>query len=225
MSETKSFSVKFNEAQREYSNEVLSKAKELFGTTTKGESLFKIIEQWDERLLAEGDPLQDGVSTIPDNLEDLCALENLQKIVDPKDGIRKWFCLKNQDPDKKGKPILMADGKDRKSIQLLCKQCGLNFAWREQRSKEGKAMLIWKNYAESEFSIPHDSCIHPAFEGTQVNIGGYGAYYCMLKQDRVTLERTCIPTNCEHLSRDVITIKMKDTVAYKELQKQLEELK
>lgn len=225
MSIKKTFSVKFSDHEKSLADIAMTKGQELFETSSRGETLFKIFDQWLERVTEEGELRKETLTPIPDNLEDLCPLENLQKIVDPKDGLRKWFCLKNQDPEKKGKPILMADGKDRQSIQLLCKQCGLNFAWRKQKSKEGKATLIIKDFGESEVSFPHDSCIHPAFEGTQVNVGGYGAFYCMLKQDRVTLERTCIPTNCEYLHRGVVTIKMKDTEAYKEMQKKLEELK
>ena len=225
MSSKKSIGFKVSEAEKNLIEKAITQANQRHKTLSRGESLFIVADQWLDSLSTEGDPLQAGVSTIPDNLEDLCALENLQKIVDPKDDIRKWFCLKNQDPEKKGKPILMADGKDRHSIQLLCKQCGLNFAWRKQISKEGKATLIWKEFGESKLTVPHDSCIHPAFNGTQINVGGYGAFYCMLKQDRVTLERTCIPNNCEYLHRDVITIPLKDTEAYKEATKQLEELK
>lgn len=228
MSEKKVFSVKFNEAQKEYSNDVLSKAKDIFGTETKGESLFKIIEQWAETTLAEGDPIQENLTPIPDQLEDMCALDFLQKIIDPKSGLRLWFCLKNQGPNMKGKPLLMADGKDRESIQKLCASCKTAFGWREERSKQGKATAAIKKFGDMPIDVILTSCIHPANNALLVNLGTHGTFYCRLKDDLVNLQRTCKPNQvdqCEYLYITKAQIPLKDTEGYKELAKQLEELK
>lgn len=223
MSEKKSFTVKLNEAQREFSNDVLSKAKDIFGTESKGESLFKIIEQWDELASAEEDKGQVlHASEIPDQLEDLCELGFLQRIIELKGDRELWHCLKNQRPDGKGKPIIMADGKTRTSIQKLCEACKQGFVWHEQRSKMGKARAAIQRFGEMEIEAVINCCIHPANNAIQLNLGGQGNFYCKLTDDRVTMNKSCIDDHCDYFFKTSAPLYVKDTEAYDEVQKMLE---
>ena len=77
-------------------------------------------QQCADLVSAEGQKSQEVLTPIPDNLEELCEVGFLQKIVDSRTKLELWFCLKNQRLYGKGKPILIADGRDRHSIQKLC---------------------------------------------------------------------------------------------------------
>jgi len=221
MAEKKSFTVKFNEAQKDFANKILGKAVERFDTDSKGETLYALLQDWDEMITYGGEHPNKEYVAVPDQLEDLCELGFLQKIVDPKTNVLLWHCLKNQRPDGKGKPILMADGRDRQSITKLCEACKLGFVWHEQRSKLGKTMAAFQRFGDMELSVEVNSCIHPANNAIQVNLGTQGNFYCKLKEDRVTLQRTCKPNNCEYLHRATAPIFIKETQAFKEVTKQL----
>lgn len=222
MSEKKSFSVKFNEAQKDFANQVLGKAVELFETDTKGDTLYALLDDWN-KLTSDKEAITKDFVAVPDMLEDLCELGFLQKIVDPNENVLLWHCLKNQRPDGKGKPIIMADGRDRQSITKLCEACKQGFVWHEQRSKLGKTMAAIQRFGDMELSVEVNSCIHPANNAIQVNLGVSGNFYCKLKEDRVTLQRTCKPNACEYLHRASAPIFMKETAAFKEVTKQLTE--
>lgn len=222
MSEKKTISFKVTEGQHDIVQQAIEKAKEVYSTEYKNVAAFSIFFNWLELASAEDDQTEVVQSDIPGQLETLCKLDFLQKIIEPKKSVKLWHCLKNQRPDGKGKPILMGDGRDRESIQKLCKACEIGFTWHEQRSNLGKARAAIQRFGDMEIEAIINCCIHPANNAIQLNLGTHGNFYCQLKDTRVTMTSTCGPNQCEYFFQTTAPITVKDTTAYQEVQKVLE---
>ncbi len=222
MSVKKTFGIKISEGQKEILDEAVEFAKEVYSTDVKSVAVFSIIYNWFELAKAEEDKGEViHASEIPDQLEDLCEVGFLQRIIEPKKNIKLWHCLKNQRLYGKGKPILMGDGQDRDSIQKLCEACKIGFSLHEQRSNLGKAKAAIQRFGDMEIEAIINCCIHPANNAIQINLGSQGNFYCVKTDDRATILE-CGSGQCDYFFKTSAPLYVKDTEAFEEVQKVLE---
>lgn len=220
----KTVSFKVSEGQIEIVNQALDKAKEVYSTEFKNVAAFSIFYNWLQLAKEEDAETETEVkrTSAPDMLEDLCELGFLQKIVEPKKNVRLWHCLKNQRPDGKGKPILMADGIELDSISKLCEACKQGFVWHEQRSNLGKARAAIQKFGDMEIEAIINCCRHPANNAIQINLGSHGNFYCKVEDDRVTMIGTCQPNQCEYFFQTTAPLFVKETEGFEEVKRLIE---
>ncbi len=159
------------------------------------------------------------------DLEGSCELNFLQRIVDPKDGIAKWFCLRGSRPDRKAKPILLGDGKDGESIFKLCQACRDGWLWSQQRSLSDDKIQAIKSFGESEIEAHLFICNHPDSHYVQITPDPKSDFLCLKTNNRQSIKKKCILESCDYLIHQILKVVIKDTPQYEELQKQLEEKK
>ncbi len=161
----------------------------------------------------------DGIEyKLPDEiaLEKICDFDFLKKIVDAKTQTSKWFCLRSK------KPLLLSDGIDETSIRKLCSSCKSRDLFQLQKSLGERAIEQIKAFGDSIITVDVYACKHPDMDYIQVSLGKR-EFHCKKFDVMKDIEKHCINTNCNYLISDDKEIFIKETKAYKQLQKELED--
>ena len=217
MSVKKTWSVKLFPLEKDH---IVNYLKEMITSddllTSPREALLKIFSNLDES------PEVLPVSSSRD-LSEFCELNFLQRLVDPKDSNLKWFCLRASRPDRKGKPILMGDGRDEPTIEKLCQGCRDGWIWAEKQKLSLDQIEAIKRFGDQEIEAHIFACNHAEVEYVQISPNPRKAFSCFLTGRLEVIEKKCIRDPCPHLFRVTFPVSIKDSPAYEELQKQLEE--
>jgi len=156
--------------------------------------------------------------------EKTCPWGFKKKIKDSNSKEHLWHCLSLQRPDSNKRPILLADGKDKRSIIEICKACQLGWEINEQRKRYNKQSLIFKKLGNEEIIVKLFLCINPYKEYIETNLGSAGSFYCPLKKKSNSINN-CINSKCNHLFIQEKTLQLKQTEPFKEAIKELEDLR
>lgn len=156
------------------------------------------------------------------DLMDLCDLGFLQKIADPKTGIKKWYCLRGSRPDRQAKPVLMGDGFDEDSIRKLCEACKTGYLWSEQRKLSEDQIQAIKRFGEETIEANLFICNHPDTEYIQLSPNPSNSFLCLLTGNRQVISKKCQKEFCEHLIHHTFQVIVKETPQFQEMKKQLE---
>lgn len=159
------------------------------------------------------------------DIDGSCELNFLQRIIDPKDGISKWFCLRGSRPDKRSKPILLGDGKDESTILKLCQACRDGWVWSQQRELSADKIQAIKSFGESEIEAHLFICNNPDSHYVQITPDPKSDFLCLKTNNRQSIKKKCTLESCTYLIHQILKVVIKDTPQYEELQKQLEEKK
>jgi len=191
--------------------------------STKGEALNQISKYYlSSKKEAESILEPEVIRKEEIGLEKICPLGVLRKLIDPKDQVKKWYCLRGISQTKKGKPQLVADGRDIESIKQFCSSCQIRTQQDEQLKRTYEQILAIKRFGESQIETNLHTCIHPELKFMQILLGDKGELICNLRKKRVNINKVCIPTECEYFTTTKVTFKIKETKAYQNLRKQLE---
>lgn len=155
-------------------------------------------------------------------LTDICDLGFLQRIIDPKTGQKKWFCLRGSRPDRQNKPVLMGDGYDEDSIRKLCEACKTGYLWNQQQKLSEDQIQAIKRFGEESIEANLFICNHPETEYIQLSPKPSNSFLCLLTGKREVISRKCQKELCKHLIHQTFTVAIKDTPQYQEIQKKLE---
>lgn len=224
MSAQKTFGVKVSINEKNFLDDICNKVVEKENdVNNKREALLRIFNDYAYQILDNKPEVSRKFEL--ENIEDICELGFLQKLIDPKDGIIKYFCLRTQDPTKKGKPILMSDGADILSIKKICDACKTGYVFNRQNKLGDKAIETIKKFGEQKLEILMCACRHPQNDYIQIKLGDKGTFYCKIKEARASINRTCISTNCDFLYMQSAPIQIKETTPYKEMKKELEDMR
>lgn len=222
MSTRKRYTFSVNCPDKETKDKLSDTLKQLkerdYTDTATYTTLLKILE---EKLLSPINEIhyQSGDTR---ELAEICELNFLKRIVDKKTGDRLYHCLKQQRPNGKGKPIILADGRDIESIKDICQACHDGYLYNKQSKVGADAIKAIIRFGDKDISIKMCSCIHPENDMVFFSLGGTGSFPCKKTDTRVSIEKTCENTLCNYLHTDTVIIKIKDTPAFKEMQEQLE---
>ncbi len=165
------------------------------------------------------------ISKGPESARDIdiiCDLGFLQRIIDAKDGAHKWFCLRASGPDRKGKPILMGDGRDQTTINKLCQACRDGWSWRQSQKLSADHIKAIKRFGDAELEAHIWACNNPEAPYSQLSLDPKHPFYCSKTNRRETQDKKCRVEPCDYFFHQVTKITVKDTPQYEELQKQLE---
>jgi hypothetical protein len=156
-------------------------------------------------------------------IETLCDLDFLQRIIDPKDGLHKWFCLRGSRPDRKSKPILMGDGRDPDTINKLCEACRTGWSWNQSQKLSADQIQAIKRFGEAEITAHLFVCNHPDTEYIQLSPDPKYSFLCLFTGNRQRIDKKCRLDPCDHLIHQELKVMIKDTPQYEDLQNQLED--
>ena len=217
----KTWGIKLYPVEHDRINQLITDEKETSGVKTKREAFLNVLSRLDET----DEPFIQFVDQgeLDSLYDDYCELDFLKKIVDPKDGIKKWFCLRLSRPDRGGKPILMSDGRDHESIKALCQACKDGFMWARQKDLSADQIEAIKKFGEEEITAHLFICNHPDIEYVQLTPSPRHEFLCLFSNRRESVEKRCLREPCDHLIHHRLKVVVKETPQYEELQKQLEE--
>jgi hypothetical protein len=155
--------------------------------------------------------------------EELCPFGFLKKISN-KYGRDLWHCLKQQGPDSKGEPVLLADGEDQTSIRAICEACLIK--WQRGPSKLDQVRLAFEQLSQSEITSKLYFCERDILNGElTLSTSENSRIYCRESNKKVTIKRSCIAKNCPYLITKIISLDLIETLPIREAQKALEVLK
>jgi hypothetical protein len=176
-------------------------------------------------------PLSSDETMIPEvyssddlEFEKTCPFGFLKKISEKQSSDELWHCLKQQGPDSKGRPMLLADGHNKQSIRAICETCQIN--WQRKPSNLDQFKLIFQKMGDSLVSGPMYLCIRNILEGKlSYSTTEYGKFPCPdSKGDEVTIKHTCKAKTCPNLIKETVTLSHSETFAYVEAEKALEKI-
>lgn len=226
MSEPLSFKV--TPQQKTIINKALKLCKEKHKLNVRRDQLENIVNHYLQQFI-ETDEESDVVSPTKvytakeKDLLTLCPMNLLKQQIDPKDDLRKWYCLRRISLRSSGKPMMIADGLDIDSIIEYCDACEIGTSFDKQLKLTTERIEAIRRFGETEIKTIAQTCIHPKLEFMQILLGDFGELRCYLRNDeRVDIHKVCLPHNCEYYSKEPITFNLKATKAHKELMKQLE---
>jgi len=194
------------------------------GLDSKGDALVHFIKN-----RAHIDEGSDSEALIPEirypgeaEFEAICPFGYLKRLsVNYKD--EKYYCLKQQGPNRTGKPVLLADGDDKQSIKAICEVCQVN--WQTGSRNIDQVRLVFKELGDKEVSSNVYFCIRDAVgEGVKLSPTEKGRFFCIERNRKVTIQNTCIPKACPYLVQKVITLFLGETLPFIDAQKTLEVL-
>ncbi len=221
----KSWTVKLEPSEIDLCNKAIDNCIEKTDATNKREATLKIImfylNQFNELVITDDEVITRKL-VHDEQIERFCELGFLKKIVDKKDGINKWFCLKLSSPTSKGRPFLMADGNDIESIQTLCNACKNGYMFQLQRELGTKAIQAIRDFGDKKITVNIYCCTHKDNEYIQAKLGTVGTFYCKKSEVREKVD-DCEINVCEFLIINKSEIKIRETEPFKELQKELED--
>lgn len=221
-----SWSQKIRPKDMEYLNFVLEAYQSAKGLDSKGEALVHFV-----RSRAHIEEHKDNSDVLipevvfPDDreFETICPFGFLKKI-NPGGygGNDKWHCLKNQGPNSKGKPILLANGEDKQSIKAICEVCQLK--WQMGPQKIDQVRLMFEEIGDQKISSVMYFCIRPTFDDYAINFSTTenGSWYCPENHKKVTIKHTCMAKGCPFLIKKEIVLNMFETEPYRKALEVLE---
>lgn len=207
---------------RDFVDQVLSTYQTEKGLENKGEALVHLIKNRVEVSDQDNGVLIPEIH-YPDDLhfENTCPFGYLKKITTGPHEFELWSCLKQQGPSKKGKPIVLADGRNKDSIRAICEVCQIN--WQIDPSKIDQVKLIFKELGDKTLSSILYFCTRDAIgEGIKLSPSDNGRFYCIERNRKVTIKKTCIESACPFLISREINLSVSETTPYVEAQRQLE---
>ena len=156
--------------------------------------------------------------------EETCPFGFLKRISDKQGSEELWHCLKQQGPDNKGKPMLLADGRNKQSIRAICDACLTK--WQRGPRKLDQVRLVFEQLSQSEITSKLYFCTRDVLnEGIKLSTSEYGIWYCPERDEKITVKNTCIAKNCPFMIQKIISLNLIETLPFKEAQKALEVLK
>jgi len=225
---SESFQVKVTPTQKQKFEKTMILSKEKYQLNVRRDQLENIIDyylkQFDEQDI-ESDVISPTkiYSSEEKNLLELCPLNLLKQQIDPKDDMRKWYCLRRISLRSSGKPLIIADGLDTDSIIEYCNACEVVTSFDKQIKLASQRIEAIKRFGETEIKTIASTCIHPKLEFMQILLGNFGELICYLRDERIEIEKICIPHNCEYFKQQEIAFNLKDTTGFQDFRKQLED--
>jgi len=220
------WSQRIPEKDKDIIDQVLDQYQIEKGLDSKGEALAHFIKNRVE--VAESER-SDGVLIpeihYPDDLEfeQTCPFGYLKKIATPRHKGELWYCLKQQGPSKKGKPELLADGKDKTSIRKICAACQLT--WQADPGKMDQVKMVFQQLGDETLRSTLYFCTRDALgsdPGIKLSPSIKGRFYCIERDKKVTIKNTCIASGCPFLVQRDISLAVGETTPFMEAQKKLE---
>jgi len=224
----KPISFKVNDSQKELINKAVKLNKEKNKGILKGEAITNIAISYltiQDELIPTDEVTPELILKEEMDLPSLCPARFLKKIVDHKDGINKWYCLRSINPESKGKPLIIGDGKDIKSVRKYCDACKSGYDILESKRRTHDTVLAIRKFGESEIKVEMYVCTHPDLPYYQVVGGPKREMICELRNKRVLVDKICLADKvnpCEFIQMTPVIFDVKDTEAYKQFDKALE---
>jgi len=212
--------VSYPRDERDKVNEMFTQIMDIhYPELSKAEALKTLFQ---EKLMEPMNQTTPRASEILDPNQ-ICELGFLQRILDPKTQAYLYHCLKQQRPNAKGKPVILSDGRDMDSIRKICEACHTGFLFNQQNKLGADAIKSIIKFGNQDISIKFCSCIHPENDMIFFSLGGIGSFPCKKTDTRVSIEKTCEGSFCDYLHTQEVSVRVKDTEAYKEMRKELED--
>lgn len=209
---------------RDFVDEILENYMTEKGLNSKSDALVRFFR---DRVHIEP---QDSETIIPEiryvkdeQFEETCPFGFLKRITGSYGREERWHCLKQQGPDNKGKPVLIADGNDKQSIRTICEACQIN--WQRKPQKLDQIRIVFQQLGESEITSKLYFCIRDAIdEDIKFSPTEHVSWYCTEKRKKVTIKNTCIANKCPYFVQKIVSLSLSETIPYTEAQKALEVL-
>ncbi|GAI98348.1 unnamed protein product, partial [marine sediment metagenome] len=132
---------------KDFINSVLEAYQIGKGLSSKGEALVHFIRN------RSGEVGETTEALIPEihypgesEFEASCPFGFLKLISDKNGREELWHCLKQQGPDSKGQPVILANGKDKKSILAICEACQIN--WQREPKSIDRVRIAFQQLGE-----------------------------------------------------------------------------
>lgn len=208
---------------KEFLDDVLEAYQRDKGLDSKGDALVHFVRNRAGMMSGDSETIYPEILYPRDTeFEAICPFGFLKQLVDKK-GSEKWHCLKQQGPDKKGKPVLVADGKDRQSIKAICDTCQIN--WQRGPSQLDQIRMIFQELGDRKVASMLYFCIRDAAgEGVKLGISEHSRFYCTERSRKVTVKKTCVATGCPYLVQQTVSLSLGETLPFMEARKVLEVL-
>ncbi len=134
-----------------------------------------------------------------------------------------WHCLKQQGLHNKGKPVLLANGKDKKSIRAICEACQIN--WQRGPKNLEKVRIAFQELGGQEVTSTLYFCVRDALgEGIKLSPTKHGSFFCVERRRKVIVKNTCVEKKCPYLVMKPISLDLSETIPFSEGRKALEAL-
>ena len=206
---------------KDFINSVLEAYQIGKGLSSKGEALVHFIRN------RSGEVNETTEALIPEihypgecEFEATCPFGFL-KFLSDRNGIEElWHCLKQQGPDRKGKPVILADGRNKKSILAICEACQIN--WQREPNSIDQVRIAFQQLGDREISSLIYFCVRDALgEGIKLSTSDNGQFFCVERGRKVVVKNTCLDKKCPYLITKLISLDVSETLPYKETQKLL----
>ena len=209
---------------KDYLDSVLDAYRIGKGLESKGAALIHFVRN------RAGEVDEDSGALIPEihypdekEFEATCPFGFLKLLSDKYGREELWHCLKQQGPNSKGQPVVLANGRDKGSIRTICEACQIN--WQRDPKNIDQVRIAFQQLGERKISSILYFCLRDALgEGFKLNSSENGQFFCLERGRKVVIKNTCIDKKCPYLATDTISLDLAGTIPYQETQKALEAL-
>jgi len=218
------FSLRLLLKDKDFVNEVLENYMTEKGLNAKSDALVRFFRDRVHIQTQDSEAIIPEIHYVEDHqFEETCPFGFLKRITESYGREERWHCLKQQGPDNKGKPVLLADGNDKQSIRAICAACQIN--WQRKPPKLEQIRIAFQKLGESEITHKLYYCIRDALdEGLKFSETEHVSWYCTEKRKKVTIKNTCMATKCSYFVQKIVSLSLDETIPYAEAQKALEVL-
>lgn len=207
---------------KQFLDSVLDAYKEGKGLKSKGDALVHFVRNRAGEV-KEGSEVLIPEIHYPDEkeLEATCPFGFLKLLSDRHGREELWHCLKQQGPNSKGQPVILANGRDKKSIRTICEACQVN--WQRDPKSIDQVRIAFQQLGEREISSMLYFCLRDALgEGIKLSPSENGQFFCLERGRKVVIKNTCVDKRCPYLATKMISLDVAETIPYQETQKVLE---